>query len=114
MCLLWMKNARLVNHTADAIAMTSLFPFQMAMLVVPMSDCLGNIVVSPQTQKKTYMRSTIKSEAARSARYPKSYKKKSTKVHSLDWTIGRPHLQIERRSEPGDRGMSGRRYIRCG
>jgi hypothetical protein len=53
--------------------MASLFPFQIAMLVVPMSNFdLGTMDILPETLTSTYMRSTIKSDAAAKATYPES------------------------------------------
>jgi len=79
-----MRNPTLATHTPVAIAMTSLFQFQMAILTMLMSDCLGKMVIVPQIHNKTYMRSTIKSDAAAKATYAKNYKKKNfTNKHSL-------------------------------
>ena len=58
-----MKNPMLANHMPVVIAMTSFCPFQMAMLTMPMSDCIEKIVISPEIQNRTYLRRTIKSDA---------------------------------------------------
>jgi hypothetical protein len=46
-----MKNPMLTTHTPAVIAMTSFFPFQMAMLMMPMRDCLGKMAISPHTEQ---------------------------------------------------------------
>jgi hypothetical protein len=63
-----MRNPMLDTHMAAVIAMTIFFPFQMAMLTIPMSDYL-EVVILPQIQNRTYLRRTIKSDAPAKATY---------------------------------------------
>jgi hypothetical protein len=78
----------LIAHAPVAIAVMSLFHFQIAMLAVLMSElqCLGKGGRIDQTQKRTYMRSTIKKEAAVKARYPNDYKER--RKQSTDNILG--------------------------
>jgi len=61
----------LVTHTPNAIATITLFFFQMAILEVFMSALYPK---NRERSRRTYMRSTINSDAATKARYPKIYR----------------------------------------
>jgi hypothetical protein len=64
--LQWMRNATLIPHMPVAIAMTIFFPFQIATLMVALSTLFCWIAKSVNW---TYMRSTIKREAAATVKY---------------------------------------------
>ena len=59
----------LAPHALVAIAMTILFIFQMARLAAPVSAQLSSIIGSGN---RTYIRSTIRKEAAAVAKNPKA------------------------------------------
>ena len=62
-----MKNALLITHVIVAITATTTFLFQMATLIAYMSTYSRERIAS--LKGKTYIRSTIKNEAAAWARY---------------------------------------------
>ena len=62
-----MKKAPLIAHKVVAITTTTTFLFQMAKLIAYINTYFGARIASPIG--KTYIRSTIKNEAAAWARY---------------------------------------------
>ena len=60
-----MKNAPLITHMVVAITVTTTFLFQMAKLIA----CINTTARIAILKGKTYIRSTIKTEAAACARY---------------------------------------------
>ena len=50
-----MRNPMFASHMPAAIAITNLFPFQMAMLAMSMSNCLGKVVILLQMYNRTYL-----------------------------------------------------------
>ena len=63
-----MKNMALIPQTPVAITIIIFLRFQMAMLAVTVSTQFGRIA---ELRNRTYMRITIKREAAELAKYPK-------------------------------------------
>src|SRR6266851_9975555 len=73
-----MKNPMLTTHTPAVIAMTSFFPFQMAMLMMAMRDCLGKMAISPHTEQDILAENNQKRFTSE-GHVPKELKKKKKK-----------------------------------
>ncbi len=68
----------LTTHTPAVIAMTSFFPFQMAMLMMAMRDCLGKMAISPHTEQDILAENNQK-RCTSEGHVPKELKKKKKK-----------------------------------